>query len=267
MNTPYEPEDITAELTDDMVEHFQKIFLQVRPIIMDNAGSGSYTSKSDGSPVTATDTEVEQIILAEMKNQFPRMVVFGEESGYFDELPTACWLVDPIDGTASFIENIPAFTCMAVLIVDKQIMASIIYNPSTDEMFVARKNKGATKNGIRLQLSELPLPSKALCKGRFIPKLNEIMSKAEIECEIGATGAGFGFAKVADGSFAARFQLASQGQIHDYATGGLLILEAGGCIIPLDNSTYDYKCKSFVACHPALEKTIRANLTAIHRLE
>ena len=259
--------NITPELIDSLMEQIQLCFRQVRPLVLERAGSVSFTAKQDGSPVTVTDSEIENIIFEFIKARFPGMPIFGEESGYDNNLPEVCLLIDPIDGTPSFIKNIPAFTAMAVLIVEGASLASVIYNYSTDEMFVAQKGKGAFKNDVVLNLKGKTLPKIAFCKGRHITPLNSILNQKNIICEIAPSGGGYGFNAIAEGSVAARFQLHSRGYIHDYAPGALLVSEAGGVIIPIKEDTYTYKTTSFVACHPELENTIRENLQAIRDLE
>jgi fructose-1,6-bisphosphatase/inositol monophosphatase family enzyme len=267
MDTRYTANNLTSDVIDSMLENIQICFKSVRPLILSRAGKSEFVSKNDGSPVTETDSEVEKIIFDSIEAQFPGMPVFGEESGYSGRLPETCWLIDPIDGTDSFIKNIPTFTSMAVLIVNSQAIACIIYNCTTEDTFVARKDMGAYKNGVRLDLKSQDLPLKALCKGRYIDALNAVLKPKNVTCENGPVGAGHGFSVIADAVYAARFQLNSQGYIHDYAPGALLVLESGGCILPLDRDTYTYDCKSFVACHPALEETVKLHMKEIRELE
>jgi myo-inositol-1(or 4)-monophosphatase len=256
------PEDAEASL-----QVVQDVFRQVRPMILERAGKIAHTDKADGSPVTDTDIEVENILQAELARRFPGLPVYGEESGYGDDLPAVCWLVDPIDGTKSFIENTATFTSMAVLIQDKEAVAAVIYNPSTDEMYVAKKGKGAYKNDQRLDLATMLLSNLAWCKDDFIPALNAILQPQSVVCEPAPAGGGYGFIRVADGQAAARFNLRSRGYIHDYAPGALLVREAGGAIIPIKEAIYTYATRSFVACHPALESAVRLHLETIRSLE
>lgn len=254
-------------MINEMLELFEQCFKQARPFILENAGKVEHTSKHDGSPVTAIDIEVEKRVTATMTSRFPDIPIFGEESGYEDNLPPVCWLMDPIDGTGSFIDKTPYFTCMAVLIVNNEATASIIYNPTTDVVYTAQKGKGAYKNGTRLYLAKEPLPSKALCKGRFVETINDLLASDAVTCEKGPSGAGFGLASVAEGLIAARFQLASQGYPHDYATGALLVHEAGGAIIPVKEVAQPYLLRTFVACHPSLEPAIREHIEQLKVLE
>lgn len=250
-----------------MSEAIQACFYAQRELILSRAGKTTFTDKHDGSPVTMSDAEVEEAIIAQFKDSFPDMPIFGEESGYETDLPQTCWLIDPIDGTTNFIANIPTFTCMAVLIHHGDAVASVIYNPTTDDMFTAFKGEGAFKNQTKLILSELPLSQIAYSKGRHIDALNQLLAPFSIRTEIAPNGAGYGFCMVAEGHVAVRFQLHSRGGVHDYAPGALLVQEAGGIIIPILEPTYRYDTKSFVACHPSVAELIAGSVSLLRELE
>lgn len=243
-------------------------FKNTRPLILKYAGNVKALSKADGSPITDIDIEVERVFKKSLENVAPNIPVFGEESGYDENnLPDICWIIDPIDGTKSFVAGEPFFTNMGVLIVNNEAVFSVIYNPITNDLYVAQKNHGATKNGHTLNLKNIPLPNKAWCKGKHIESLNKIIQGKSVTCAIAPEGGGHGFAMVAEGSIAARFQLHSRGGIHDYAPGALLVKEAGGDIIPVLSSSYNYKSKCFVACHPKISSLIRSNSKLIKKLE
>jgi fructose-1,6-bisphosphatase/inositol monophosphatase family enzyme len=273
-NTPYPPEKqeiaedwLTPEAIDGSLQVVQDVFKRFRPVVLERAGKVSHTDKQDGSPVTDTDMEIEVALQAELARRFPGMPVFGEETGYGKDLPAAFWLLDPIDGTKSFIEGIPAFTGMAVLIQGGEAIASVIYNPSLDDMYIAQKGMGAYKNVTRLDLSKVPLPRVALCKDEFADEINSMLKPKGIVCEQTPPGGGFGFTMVLDGQAAARFNLHSGGYTHDYAPGALLVREAGGVLLPVLDDVYTYETRSFVACHPELESTIRPHLARLRSLD
>lgn len=259
---------INSEIIDGSLATVQKVFRQYGQVIVERAGKiSTITIKDDNSPVTETDIEVEHALQKAMANEFPDLPVFGEETGYPQELPPTFWIVDPIDGTQSFIENKPTFTSMAALIERGITIASVIYNPSTGDMFVAKAGEGAYKNGTRIELGKIPLPRAALCKPEFIEELSEMLRPKDVACEGAPTGGGYGFTMVLDGLAAARFQLKARGYIHDYAPGALLIREAGGVIVPILDEIYTYESRSFVACHPELEATIRPHVGRLRELE
>jgi myo-inositol-1(or 4)-monophosphatase len=246
----------------------QESFRAVAGLILDNAGRVESVGKADGTRVTEIDVEVERLIVARLQPQFPGLIISGEEGGYSEEdLPEQILLIDPIDGTEAFIRGEQSFTTMAVLIENKQPILSFVYNPSSDDMYTAIRGAGAFHNGERMNLDQTSLPSAAHCKGRFIAGLDQILEPKKVATELGPNGAGFGFSAVASGLVAAKFCLPGKGYIHDYATGALLVIEAGGAIITTDNSEYNCASRSFVACHPDLAGVIRKNIAKIRELE
>jgi fructose-1,6-bisphosphatase/inositol monophosphatase family enzyme len=248
------------------LQAMEEALRQNGPIILKRAGSVASTDKDDGSPVTDTDVEVEENIKASVA-QRSNIPVYGEEGGYEHDLPETFWLVDPIDGTKSFVEGTPTFTSMAALIHQGETVASLIYNPSTDVMYKAQKGGGAFRNGEKLELAKLRMPGRAFCKEHFIEPLNGMLEPAGIVCEDAPSGGGYGFTMVAQGEAAARFNLHSGGHTHDYAPGALLVSEAGGVLIPVLDDEYTYETRSFVACHPGLERLVRELVPRLRELE
>ncbi len=244
----------------------QKLFRDAAPHLLSRAGNEGYSLKNDGSPVTDIDRQVEATILDAVERLSPGVPIYGEESGYNEDECETCWLIDPIDGTKSFIDGTPTYTCMAVCIEKGEAILAIIYNPSTDAMFTAAKGKGAYKNGTKLDLSSVSLPNFAYCKGVHIGALNSILEPVGVRCRIAPSGGGHAFTEVAEGKAAARFQLHSRGYIHDYAPGALLVSEAGGSIIPI-SADYTYKSKSFIVCHPKLTGVLEQHIAGVRTLE
>jgi len=258
----------SPEIISGSLETVQSVFRSFRTTVLERAGNSEYISKQgDGSPVTASDMEIEVATQTALKQLYPDMPVYGEETGYGGTMPSTYWLIDPIDGTKAFIEGTPTFTCMAVLIGNGEAIASVIYNPSSDDAYTAILGEGAYKNGARIDLSTMPLPHEALCKGEFIPALDPLLEPAGVSCKEAPTGGGFGFTMVLDGLAAARFNMHSGGYTHDYAPGGLLVREAGGVLLPILEDEYTFETRSFVACHPSLEAILRPRLGQLRTLE
>jgi len=246
----------------------QDKFKSLREYILSNSGKNKFTIKADNSQVTEADIEVEKRIISHVSELFPDVNIYGEESTYDpNDLPGTYWLIDPIDGTSSYIEGTATFTCMAVCISGERAVASIVYNPTSDEMYTAFRGEGARKNGNTLDLTKTLHSNIGLCKGRFVEAFNETTKEAVIVHQTGSSGAGYEFSLVAEGVVSVIYKLLSGGQIHDYATGALLISEAGGSLIPILDSEYTYRTRSFVACHPDLADIIIANIDKIRALE
>ncbi len=248
----------------------QQVFRDLQSTVVEQAGVIASERKVDGTPVTKIDVEAESYIRAELSRRFPALVHFGEESGYPNDLPSQCWLIDSVDGTKSYIKNIPAYTGMAVLIENGVATASVIYDYARNDMYVAQLGQGAYKNGERLQLAGKPMPTIAYCRERMVDQVNKMLMESgqNVHCEAGPSGAGYGFVQVVEGLAAARFNFPhsiGSGHIHDYAPGALLVQEAGGVVIAVDETkTYKLQTQSFVACHPSLAKFIDKN---VHRLQ
>lgn len=257
---------LTPEMVDNSFTTLQHTFRQEGEAVVGLAGKiKEHVDKADGSPVTAEDHRIEERIKAALKAT--GIPAYGEETGYGGIMPETFWLIDPIDGTRDFIENVPHFTIMGALIDKGETVAAAIYNPSTKEMYTAQKDKGAVKDGVRLDLRAQPLPRTALCKEHLIEAVNAMLAPAGVVGQKAPRGCGFGFTMVLDGLAAARFNLQGGGHTHDYAPGALLVREAGGAIIPIAEDKYTYETRSFVACHPGLEAVIRPHIAVLRNLE
>lgn len=110
-------------------------------------------SKSDDSPVTIADRETEQIIRNEIQKRYPNHGIIGEEFGKVNEDSNIQWILDPIDGTKSFIHGIPFYTTLIGIVIENEPQVGIIYAPALDELCAAAVGLGATLNGKTCQVS------------------------------------------------------------------------------------------------------------------
>lgn len=129
--------------------------------------------KSDGTPVTNADTEVEEAIRAAIRNERPEDDVIGEEGDGGEEKGRSRrrWIVDPIDGTRSFIEGSPAWGSLIALEVDGELEIGVADQPACSRRTWAARGLGAFRDAgsgpVQLQVSDrqsvrgartLPLP-------------------------------------------------------------------------------------------------------------
>lgn len=104
--------------------------------------------KSDETPVTLADTEIEAAFRDLVQAAFPEDGVFGEETGVSGRERPRIWVVDPIDGTGSFATGSPLFGVLLCLVVNEQAAFGIIDACATGERWAAQRGKGATLNDI-----------------------------------------------------------------------------------------------------------------------
>jgi myo-inositol-1(or 4)-monophosphatase len=104
--------------------------------------------------VTEADHASEQSIIEVIQNYFPDHSILCEEGGSMQDGGTVKWIIDPIDGTINFANNIP-ICCVSIGVEKEGIMiAGVVYNPFMNELFVAEKGKGATLNGRSIKVSQ-----------------------------------------------------------------------------------------------------------------
>jgi len=110
--------------------------------------------KGPANFVTAADRRAEEILREELGKVRPGYGFLGEEGGRVDGTDkTNTWIVDPLDGTTNFLHGIPQFAISIGLERDGAIVAGVIYNPATDELFVAERGKGAFFNEQRMRVA------------------------------------------------------------------------------------------------------------------
>lgn len=99
--------------------------------------------KSDDSPVTIADRTAEEAIRRAIAERYPDHGILGEEFGGADGDVLPRWIIDPIDGTKSFVRGVPLFTTLVAYEDSHGIGAGVIYAPATGEMVSAGTGDGA----------------------------------------------------------------------------------------------------------------------------
>jgi myo-inositol-1(or 4)-monophosphatase len=110
--------------------------------------------KGPANFVTATDRRAEETLFTELTKARPGYGFLGEETGRREGADKSHrWIVDPLDGTTNFLHGIPHFAISMALEREGVVVAGLIYNPATDEMFFAEKGKGAFLNDQRIRVA------------------------------------------------------------------------------------------------------------------
>jgi myo-inositol-1(or 4)-monophosphatase len=103
--------------------------------------------KGDDSPVTRADREAEEILRRLIMDAYPDHGIVGEEYGVYKPEARIQWILDPVDGTMSFIHGIPLYTTLVGILVDGNPEIGLIYAPAMDEMVDAALGLGTRLNG------------------------------------------------------------------------------------------------------------------------
>jgi histidinol-phosphatase len=118
--------------------------------------------KGDGSPVTAADREAEKVMRAMLKARFPDHGIVGEEQGEEAGTAPVRWIIDPIDGTRTFIRGVPFYGTLVGVEVNGEAVVGAIAIPALDELVVAGRGLGCTWNGRRCAVSQVASMADAL---------------------------------------------------------------------------------------------------------
>lgn len=136
-------------------------------------GNFSVEYKADASPVTEVDVAAEKVIKAELAARFPTFGFFGEETGKEQADAENLWLVDPIDGTKSFVRGSPIFSVQIALMRRGELVLGVscapCWNENLGELVWAEQGRGAWRGLLdtplaqfeRLQVSQVAQLNKA----------------------------------------------------------------------------------------------------------
>jgi myo-inositol-1(or 4)-monophosphatase len=226
--------------------------------------------KGPGDFVTAADKRSEKTLFEELLKARPGYGFLMEEGGAVEGSDkTHTWHIDPLDGTANFLHGIPIFAISIALERDGQIVAGVIYNPATDDMYVAEKGQGAFYNNRRMRVAaRRTLADSMVACG--IPALGRVGLHARFQSELAATMAKTGNIRRL-GAAAIDLAMVASGRCDGYwergikpwdiAAGIIMVREAGGFVTDLsgggDMLTKSEICAGNEAIHRQLLDTLR----------
>lgn len=111
--------------------------------------------KADGSPVTIADREAEQAARDWIGRRYPSHDILGEEQGETRAAGTHRWIVDPIDGTKTFIRGVPLWGTLVALAIGETVVAGAACFPAVGESLAAAIGAGCWWNGSRCHVSSV----------------------------------------------------------------------------------------------------------------
>src|SRR5215468_374151 len=113
------------------------------------------TTKADATPVTEADVRSEEAIKAVLTERFPSYGFYGEETGKHALDAESVWLVDPIDGTKSFVRETPFFSTQIALMRGGRFVLGVSSAPAYGEVAWAEEGRGAYMNGRPIHVSKV----------------------------------------------------------------------------------------------------------------
>jgi histidinol phosphatase-like enzyme (inositol monophosphatase family) len=119
-------------------------------------------TKGDGSPVTIADREAEQAARAWIEQRFPGDGILGEEFGLPRPDAPRRWVLDPIDGTKTFVRGVPLWGTLVACVAGDEVLAGAAYFPAVGEMVAAAPGEGCWWNGARARVSDVASLDRAL---------------------------------------------------------------------------------------------------------
>jgi histidinol phosphatase-like enzyme (inositol monophosphatase family) len=204
----------------------QKAFAQFRPGI-------AVDTKADGSPVTRADREAEQFARGWLATRFPGDSVLGEEFGAAgDQAADRRWVIDPIDGTSSFVRGVPLWGTLVAVMDGDDVLAGAAAFPCTDEWIAAARGEGAWWNGARArvsavsELADATLLATGTPFGPGDPRRARWNSLADRAGTVRTWGDCFGYLMVATGR--AEVMMDPRLSVWDAAAVLVIVEEAGG---------------------------------------
>ena len=217
--------------------------------------------------VTEADVAVEQFLVERIQKQYPDHAIFGEESGAYAGGDWR-WIIDPIDGTGSFMHGQPFYSISIGVEYRGQLMLGAVSHPAIGELFMAEKGRGATCNGRPIRVSSCEKMIDAMLATGFacvrdnrernsLQHLNRLLPRIR---DIRRTGsAAMDMCYVACGRYDGYWELNLKP--YDIAAGTLIVREAGGIVSDFSGDTAGLPSE-IIAATPTLYPLLREALNA-----
>lgn len=276
---------IDQEMLEKVVQTGRRAALAAGAVLRQNYSKPhQITMKGAIDPVTESDLQSQEMIIALIRQNFPDHDILAEEAtGEVEPPPPAAhygpsreaepppwrWIIDPLDGTVNFAHGYPAFCVSIACEAQGSLEYGVVYDPLRDELFEARRGQGAVLNGRSIQVSSLDRLDRALVATGFpydirqrLPKtlarLGRIMGTAQGLRRGGS--AALDLCYVACGRLDGFYE--ENLKPWDTAAGLLIIEEAGGRVSIFDGGAYDINSPNILASNGVLHANLFQALNA-----
>ena len=230
-----------------------KTFLSAGEVSIDLRNKGLIKKiKSDNTPVSNGDLEVDKIISTKLKELTPSIPIISEEKSDNKSINDLkdFWLIDPIDGTYDYINNLEEFTINAGLILDRKPVAGLIYAPAKKRLFYSYGEGDAYEliNGNELKIDGSRNFDKDKIKfvsysNKIKPEIQIIFDKLNVK-KYTKMKSSLKFCVIATGEFDG-YVAEPRACEWDIAAGHAILKHSGGLITDFDNNEILYGKKDF----------------------
>jgi histidinol-phosphatase len=227
--------------------------------------SPSVRLKPDQSPVTEADVRAEEVIRGRLARKFPGYGFYGEETGQHAMAAESIWLVDPIDGTKSFVREAPFFSTQIALMRAGELVLGVSNAPAYEEIAWAERGGGAYLNEQRVRVSQVSALEeaffsignfKSLTRPPHWPRLGELFGRVG---RVRGYGDFVHYHLLARGS--RDVVIESDVNILDIAALVVLVREAGGIFTDLGGAPVGLGTTSVLATNRVLHASALSALT------
>ncbi len=211
--------------------------------------------------VTEADTGSEKVIIETIRERFPDHSVLAEESGQSRGNDRYRWIIDPLDGTTNFAHGLSQFAVSIAFALEGEMVAGVVLNPVSGELFSAVKDKGAQLNGRPIRVSDTESVSESLVVTGFPYNFKEMSAPLMVRfanCLHAAQGvrrlgsAALDLCFVACGRFDGFWE--QNLKPWDTAAGMLIAKEAGARVTDFASHPFDIDRKEILATNGRIHK-------------
>lgn len=197
-----------------------------------NKVSGVRYKDEKKSIVTDIDLQAEKKIISIIQKNYPDHSIISEEKGKINRNQEYLWVIDPLDGTANYSQNIPFYCVSIAFFANNEKILGVIYDPIHEEIFFAQKGQGAFLNSQAIIPSKIKSIADAICGFGFsdspkaISNFLKIYKKCRKTKNLGSTSLSLCY--VASGRLDA--YIINKINNWDISAGAIIVEEAGGKI-------------------------------------
>ena len=237
-----------------MIKKITEIVKEAGKIVLSAHNQENTITAKEGKKnfVTKYDVAVQEFLFRELGKAFPDARFIGEEGENDFSTDGLRFIIDPIDGTTNFMQDYRCSCISVALCNGNDVVAGVVYNPYTNEIFSAEKGKGAYLNGDRISVSERPLSDGLALFGTspYHPENTDetfsLLRKVfDFSRDIRRSGsAAYDICMIACGRCEVFFEKSLQPW--DIAAGTLILKEAGGIALNYDGTEISFSAPNDV---------------------